>query len=389
MSGNPVTLNVFVRDGQTGEGIGDARVVALTRDQIIDPPTRQTSGDGGCNLYYQGPAFDPPIMVSLTVDAAGYVPWSTSANPIPLGKDSIDYHVELVRFKRPFQPAPRLWKGNMCGVRVAGLPPVPGGAADASLVLSWFYDRYHAEDRARIRAAWRAREYTHVLLSWPDSRVVGQSPEQFRDTCNELIADGFYPCPWLTSKYYDPPDVDQIMANIAPLVPLLTGVLPMACLGAELNLWLSPEQLADFRDRCCPMWTPGGTRMYVHFSPGYSAWQPDGQPFAGFWNASVGKLTGVLHQKILAQTPDQYWYASGGLVDILIRFAGGAGCSPESGFGHPFDLVAMEITAADQFDGTVTEMQGDALGSWAMACPPQTGLVGPVGVMGSGNGFLS
>ena len=45
------------------------------------------------------------------------------------------------------RPAPppvdlRAWKGNICGVHVPGLPAVPGGAADASLVLSWFYDRY-------------------------------------------------------------------------------------------------------------------------------------------------------------------------------------------------------------------------------------------------------
>jgi hypothetical protein len=381
-----VTLNVYVKDATSGSGVGTARVIALTKNQIIDPPTRQTSGDGGANLYFEGPPFTPPIAVSLAVDAPGYAPWSTNDQPIMLGSDPVNYVVNLQPFKQPFTPAPRAWKGNMCGVRVPGAPAVAGGAADPSLILSWFYDRYDAKWRGKIRDTWRARGITHVLTSWADARVFGHSASQFAAFQAELISEGFFPCPWLTSKAYDPPDVDQLLAIIQPLVPLLTNVLPMACLGGELNLWLSPDQLADFRDRCCPIWTPGGTRMYVHFSEGYSAWQPDGHPFAYFWNASIGKLTGVLHQKILAQDPQAYYYASGGLVDILIRFAGNAGCSPESGFGHPFDLVAMEITAQDQFNGTCTEAQGDALGDWAMACPAQGGPAGMVGVMGSGNG---
>ena len=68
-----------------------------------------------------------------------------------------------------FVPAPRTYAGNMCGIRVPGLPPVSGGAGRSSLVLSWFLDRYGATDQARILAAWRSR-YPDVLLSWPDSR---------------------------------------------------------------------------------------------------------------------------------------------------------------------------------------------------------------------------
>lgn len=293
-----------------------------------------------------------------------------------------------VPFKKPFQAAPRFWKGNMCGVRVPGLPSIDGGSADASLVLSWFYDRYNDADRSLIRQAWKARGYTHWLLSWADSRVFGRSPQQFSDTCRELIADGFFPCPWLASKAYDPPDVQQVLANIAPIVPLLQGVLPLACIGGELNLWLNPTQVQELIDALCPLFTPAGTRMYVHFSEGYAAYQQDGQPFSAFWNLNVGKLTGVLHQKVLSQSPDAYYYDSGGLVDILERFAGNVGVVPDSGFGHPFDLVAMEITAQLQFNGDCTEAEGDALGSWALNCPPQNGPAGLVGVQGSGNGIL-
>lgn len=289
---------------------------------------------------------------------------------------------------KPFQPSPRFWKGNMCGVRVLGVPAVDGGAADASLILSWFYDRYDAYWRGEIRSVWRVSGLTHVLVSWPDSRAVGASPSAFLATCEELIADGFYPCVFLSSKVYDPTDTSGILANIAPVLPLLVGVVPMFCVGWELSLWLSPTVVQQLIDSLAPAVTPSGARLYVHFQEGYSSFQQDGGTFADFWNPNVGKLSGVLHQKVLSQTPDQYRYDSGGLTDILIRFAGQFNCSPDSGFGHPFDLVALEITAQPQFNGDCTEEQGNELGTWAIGTPAIDGPLGPVSVQGSGNGYV-
>lgn len=285
-----------------------------------------------------------------------------------------------------FVSAPRAYRGNMCGVRVPGLPPVPGGAADASLVLSWFYGRYAAADRARIRAAWKARGDVDVLVSWPDDRGYGLSAQEHAALCRELLADGFRPCDMLLSKDFDPPTVAGCLANLAPVLPLLIGLLPRMCIGWELNLWLSPETLRVLIDTLAPQFVPGGTKCYVHFSEGVSSWQVDGEPFAGFWNRNVGKLTGLLRQEILAQTPNERRWASGGIVDVLQRFAGGFGVVPDSGFGHPFDDIELEISAMDQFNGTCTEAQGDALGQWALETPPQFGPAGWVSVMGSGNG---
>jgi len=288
----------------------------------------------------------------------------------------------------PFAPAPRFWKANMCGVRVPGVEPVAGGAADDSLVLSWFYGRYGVESRLKIRQAWKAKGYTHVLLSWPDSRAFGQSPLEFQATCDELIADGFYPCVMLSSKDVDPADVSGILANAVPVLPLLVGRVPMFCVGWELSLWLSPTQVQQLIDAWAPqVLRQSGTRLYVHFQEGYSSFQQPDQFFADFWNLNVGKLTGVLHQKILSQTKEQYRTDSGGLVDVLERFAGGFGVSPDSGFGHPFDLVALEITAMQQFNGLCSERLGDMLGRWAIDTPAVMGPLGPVSVMGSGNGL--
>ncbi len=280
----------------------------------------------------------------------------------------------------PFQPAPRYWKGQMCGIRVPGVSPVLGGAGDPALILSWFYDRYIAVHQTMIRAAWHARGDTHVLLSWPDSRAIGQTPQQFLTTCRALIADGFYPCVMLCSKDYDPPDVIGTLSNIAPVLSLLVGVVPMFCVGWELSLWLSPFDVQSLIAALSFQWLKQpGTLGYVHFQEGYFAYQLPGLTTADFWKANVGQLHGVLHQRDLAW--DQPMYQAR-ITDCLQRFAGGFNFPTDSGFGHPFDFVALEITAQPQFNGQMNETDGDRWGDVAITTPP----VGEVRVMGSGNG---
>jgi hypothetical protein len=67
----------------------------------------------------------------------------------------------------------RWFRGDMCGVSVPGMPAVAGGPADSSTILTWFIDRYSPANQATIIAAYKARGYTHFLVSWPDSRVAG------------------------------------------------------------------------------------------------------------------------------------------------------------------------------------------------------------------------
>lgn len=248
--------------------------------------------------------------------------------------------------KPVFRPAPRFWKANMCGVHVDDLPAIPGGAHDTTLVLSWFIDRYSASNRQRIYAAWKAADLTHVLVSWPDSQDFGQSPEQFRDTCNELIANGFYPCPMMCAKPTSSDgvmSVEETLANIMLALPLLVGIIPLCCVGWELSLFLSPSDVQFLIDAMAPLVTPSGCRLYVHLQEGYGSYQQDGGTFASFWNINVGKLTGILRQKKLSQDKNQYWYDSGGICDVLTRFAGNFLCSPTSGFDHPFDDVELEF----------------------------------------------
>lgn len=283
--------------------------------------------------------------------------------------------------------APRFYTGNMCGIHVDGLPPVDGGSADPTLVLSWFYSRYSASDRARIRDAWKARQYLDVLVSWPDDRGFGFSVDQHVGMCRELCADGFRPCDMLSSKVYDPhDDAAGTLANILPALKALVAadVVSRYCDGFEMDLWNTFDSLQGITDGIAAIVVPKRP-LYVHFSPGYADWRPDrpGSTFADYWNVQVGKLTGLWHQRVEAWD-DALWQAR--VVDVLERFAGGFGVSPDSGFGHPFDFIELEISADDQFNGRVSEAEGDRLGSFILTTLPSMGPLGPVPVNGSGNG---
>jgi len=165
--------------------------------------------------------------------------------------------------------------------------------------------------------------------------------------------------------------------------------VPMCCIGWELSLWLSPTQVQQLIDAIAPRFASYGCRVYVHFQQGYGSFQQENMFFHHFWNMQQGKLTGLLHQRILGTTMEEYRGASGGIVDILERFAGHFGVVADSGFGHPYDMVCWEITCMNQFDGSVSESQGDAWGTWALRTPRSSGPAGVVGVVGTGNGRLT
>lgn len=287
---------------------------------------------------------------------------------------------------KPAPFAPRVYRGQMCGIRLSGAPPVDGGAPDASLILSWFYSRYSTAWRATAKATYAKENYPDVLTSWTDDRAVGLTPAQHVERLQELIAKGLRPAEMLTSKVYCPQDDGPgCMAIVNEVLPLLikADCVSRYCIGFELNLFNTYASLQYQIDAVAAQVVPKRP-LYVHFSPGYADWRPDrpGSTFADFWNPNVGKLTGLWHQAVPEWTDAEY---QARLADVLARFAGGFNVSPDSGFGHPFDCIALEITASQQFDG-MSEADGNKRADVALATPPASGPLGLVPVMGSGNG---
>lgn len=330
------------------------------------------------------------LSAGLTNAAGSFNPSTTPPSappPPPVGPVNTDMALAQPG-GIPAAPNLRWFRANLCGLRVPGLPPVPGGAADPELFLTWFYDRYSPADRATILAAYVAAGLTHFHLSWCDSRVYGTSIATYVTLAQEIAAAGLYVGHFWCGKDQDTGKSNaDIIADITPVIVALQaagGVLPWCSVGWELSLWRTPTEVQDLIDQIAILVAPPACNLYVHFQEGYLSFPQPGMDNASFWNPNVGKLTGVLYQKSLPQDNATF---QDSVMDCLERFAGNDGFVTDSGFGHPFDFVAYEITASYQFAGSLTLAQGDAVGLVGIQSPAQTGP-GPTTavVQGYGNG---
>ncbi len=150
-----MTFKVTITDSITGQPIQGALVGA--NDEITGQSfLRSTDGEGYADVAMLG-AVHIGDRVTLFVLKDGYQQHiKGDALIVTSGDQTLTVALVALRpFEPAFQAAPRVWKGNMCGVRILGLPPVPGGATNPSLVLSWLYPRYNDVDRAKIRVAWK------------------------------------------------------------------------------------------------------------------------------------------------------------------------------------------------------------------------------------------
>lgn len=282
--------------------------------------------------------------------------------------------------------APRLWRGDM-GVFIDGAPDVGAGGA-LNLVLSFMYPRYPAAFRAVIRAVWLARQSLDVLLSWQDDIAYGLTLAQCVSVRQELCALGFRPCEWMASKVYMPRD--NAAGTLAIMEPTLAAFLRADCIsrycvGGELDLWNSYDSLQAITDALAPRVTAIGRPLGVHFSTNRADWRPDrpGSTFADYWNPNQGKLSDLWFQ---ADSDASDTNLQAEMIPILERFAGNDGVVPDSGFGHPFDCHAVEISLQKMFNGGMDQAECDRRGRVELATPPQGGPAGLVSVMGSGNG---
>jgi len=386
-----IELNVKVFDSN-GQPIPSAIITLYVLDKFwhecpMEPRIRQQANFYNSDQpFAQGTGTQGPFFVYGSVMAAGFDPAYFPMTPWD-GTATLDISVAL-SFKQPFKVAPRPWAGNMCGVHIVGAPAVPGGAADSSLILDWFYERYEPDFRAIIRATWKEAGIVDVLVSWPDSQEFGHTPAQFRAICQELIQNGFRPCAMLSAK---PTSSDEIrdlqgtLENIMLVLPLILKLVPRMCLGWELSLWLSPSDVQWLIDQLSPLILPNGTKFYVHFQEGYPSYQQPGGTVADFWHANVNKLTGILYQKKLSQNNAEFLDS---LSDCLQRFCGGFNMPDDKGDGLPFDFIGLELSAQWQFNGQMTTEQGNALGRVAINAPHCFGPNGAEAwVLGSGNGF--
>lgn len=290
----------------------------------------------------------------------------------------------------PAAPNLRWFRGDFCGPTVPGMPAVAGGASDPSVILTPFIDRYVPADQATIIATYKAKGRTHWKLWWPDSRDAGgvggggQTEAQFVATCQMLLANGLWPVPFLYSKVYDGPNPSPTKNDSLIAALQAGGVAQAMCVGGELDLFFDPGPVLQATiDHIASLVVPA-TNLYVHFSPGYVAWQSPGDLGSVFWNNNVGKLTGLLHQKVPDWDCGMY---QARLADLLVRFGDGvSGWPTDSGLGHPFDVVADEYSAPARFDGSMSEAAAKVMGNQAICSPSQGGGPPTISIQGFNNG---
>lgn len=288
--------------------------------------------------------------------------------------------------------APRLYRGDM-GVFIDGAPDV-GAGGNPDLVLSFMYPRYPSDFRSTIRAVWKQRQSLDVLLSWQDDAAYEIALGPCIAIRQELCADGFRPCEWLSSKTYMQAAgaTDNAPLALQIMEPTLSAFLSADCIsrycvGGELDLWNTYASLQAMTDALAPRVNAIGRTLDVHFSTNRADWRPDhpGSTFAEYWNPNQGKLSGLWFQSD-SYASDADLQAE--MIPILNRFAGNNNVVSDSGFGHPFDCHAVENSLQAMFDGAMSQSECDRRGSVLLATPPQSGPAGFVSVQGSGNGQL-
>lgn len=388
---NDVDL-VFQRlvDIGTPIDLSDGVSYGYARSQIIEAVEKanldvlRTGRVGPGNGIIPAPAPPPPKP------QPGHPPLPPPTGPPnPGGPNPYPCHTDISKGQPGGIPNSLRWfKGNFCGIRVPGIESIPGGAGDASLVFTPFLDRYSPDSQSAILSSYRNHGYSHFKLSWPDSRDGnGQSVAQFIGTVGRVQAAGLNPVVFLSAKGYDDPG--NFPGAVNPIIgPLKAAGVQLFCVGWELSLWMSPQQCQNAIDYCVSqgLTEASGHLLYVHFQVGYPSFQFNGERTAAFWQRNVGKLTGLLYQADPSdscadlQTGNPTTGKSG-LIDIQLRCAGGAFWPTDTGFGHPVDCVADELTAMTQFFGGLSEGGGDQQGFYAICSP------GPVAISGSNNGF--
>lgn len=302
----------------------------------------------------------------------------------------------------PFVPAPREYRGCMGRIVPDLIEGADGktypGAYDSNphVVFSWLLHLFCVESQAKILAFFKAAGDEDFLLSWTDYRDFNNSPGGFGAQIQQVRQAGFRPTVFLLAKEDGIADLDGCKAFIAPVLPVLQSCgVPRVSVGWELNFLPpgsvkvtppDPGVLQPLIDWLAPIVRDWGAFVYVHFQPGYGAWQQDGLLFADFWNLNVNKLRGLLHQKVTNATDEEYQFGEGGLHDILLHFNGGSGCTPDSGDGTPFDVTAFEVNLEKFSENDISEDEMHRRATVGVNTPHTSGPTGIVHVMGSGCG---
>lgn len=310
--------------------------------------------------------------------------------PFPSTRVEGDYYTVL-RSEPPSVASKRFWRCDFGGVTLPGLPWVEGmEGRNFDRVLTGFFGRYSAEWQDRIIAQHVRNGYTH-FLRWTQDDLLGPaqvSPDAYVDQCKR-IKDGGVPYiahSFLSKTYITLPDLNYMRNMFGPVIDALlkADMLDICIVGFELTLITNGStnqfDLIDYFTVERGLNEGNGIPAYTHEISGYTWPGPVGgvPDRAHWWNAQRGKLTGLLYQC----TPNMPLRETQDRIRDTTDNAGQGFVGRDSGFGHDFDLVALETRLARAF-GDNADLNEEDLNTvgWLTLCTP-----GALPVMGFGCG---
>lgn len=221
------TLNIYVKD-QNQQPVAGARVAIITKNASILPATRYTEGDGGCNMYFQGPPFSPPLEVDVLVDADGFKPFCTGVGALMFGQDDINFQVMLSFSQASVLPAPPT-RDQLCGLKTS-LQGLTYQTTAYGPIPAWFYAGLNDADRASAVRTHLAAGDTHIPIG------ISEAYQESGTLWPEALKVGY-------DYAYDLPTFAAILRTV--IVSGLLIDLPLAGDGQSVNA--NPQQ-GDYND---------------------------------------------------------------------------------------------------------------------------------------------
>lgn len=342
----------------------------------------------------------------------------------PLPPDPPGQYDRVLPFTPPSQPDKLFYRGNFCGVRVPGIPLLPGMAGYTvppwnqnqapfcppimAQDLMFYWAKGLTDAVSSYFQVYLRDGYTHLQVSVGHAVEAGLSPDQLVAFCWAAKSAGirFLDFWWLGGGPWgwdsERPDIhpenrDRDWAYwwgvIQPYWQAVLSLMDCCCVGWQLDgyntadprqidsTWQAPIQniIDGFAALCVPLEIPIGT----HWRNEAGAWPSPPNPYGlpvdrfGWWKRQHGELTWFHHQGDVNLDIGTY---QAKLVDTLNPF--GDGRMGTSGlFGdRPYSLIVYEDSAQAQFNLYMNEDEGDQRG-YLLSCTHAASHVG-----GYGNG---
>lgn len=299
------------------------------------------------------------------------------------------------------------YRGNFCGLRVAGAPAVPGSnPSNPECVMAALLDNYPdwvVDEFLRLYAGYG---YTHLQRSL--GHVLYYSTiERFIAITQKAQAIGLFADVWFIANEFPGFQFNQDVSFWKPkLDPYIDRLLGEGCIDFACPSWQMDQVMegapgnatisiiAYVADRLPPT-----VPIFTHWmNEALAWWKTGGEVWTDrfgstlvmdrftWWFAMQPYLSGGHHQGSNAMAINDPKTYQDKLCDTLDYFGGDTGKgnmgqSRRNGV-RPFILSATEVTAQFQFDDLATEEQGDMAGFLMTCTRSHTGY--PMGGYGNG-----